>query len=461
MVSDRAGGQGGQDIYVAHRASINDPWGPLQNIGPKINSTANDYCPFVTPDGSKLLFLSNRAGGPGLGDFYMATRTNTADDFAWDNVQLVPELSTPSDEFGPSGFEDPITGAFTLFFNSDRPGGLGGTDVYTTQLGADGKFTPPQLVPELSSPSNDSWPVVRPDGLELVLISNRTGTLGGNDIWISERGSVSEPWSTPVNLGPTVNTSSNEGRAWLYANGSRILFFSNRPGGQGGNDLYETTRTRSTLIPVAGSVTGFGGVTYKTFLQITNPTGSPISGSIIFRPAGQQSSTSDPRMTYTLAPFETRTLSDVMSSIGATGLGSLEIAPSSGAAPAVIARIQDGGVVAVPAITSDNVISSGTRAVLTTPADLTQSRMNVGIRTLAVGATITATLYDAGGAQLRSASRTLPANTLVQMSAPDLVGGDIGANQTIVISVDTGSAVIYGSTTGGTPMLQLAARVGG
>lgn len=460
MVSERSGGQGGQDIYVARRASINDPWGPLQNLGPKINSSANDYCPFVTPDG-KLLFVSNRAGGQGLGDFYMATRQNTSDDLAWDNVQGVPELNTSADEFGPSGFEDPVTGVLTLFFNSDRPGGAGGTDVYTSQLGADGKFTAPQLVPELSSPSNDSWPVVRPDGLELVLISNRTGTLGGNDIWISARGSINDPWSTPVNLGPTVNTASNEGRAWLYANGTRIVFFSNRPGGIGGMDLYETTRTRSTIIPVVGSVTGFGGVTYKTFAQISNPTSSTITGVLIFRPAGQQASTNDPRITYTLAPYETRTFSDLMASIGVTGLGSLELAPSTGAAPAITARIQDGGVVAVPQVTIDNMIMSGMRAVLVTPADLTLFRLNVGIRTFAAGATITVTSYDANRTQIRTSSRSLPPNYFAQMSAADFAGGAVGANQTIVISVDAGSAAIYGSTVAanGQGSLHMATRV--
>lgn len=445
MVSDRPGGQGGLDIYVSHRASLNEPWGPLQNLGPTINSSANDYCAYVTPDGGKLVFLSNRAGGLGLGDFYWATRQNLMDDLAWSNVQQISELNTAADEFGPSGFEDPTTGVLTLFFNSDRPGGLGAADIYTAQLGADGKFTTPRVVTELSSSSADMWPVVREDGLEMALISNRTGTLGGNDIWIAERGSTTDPWSAPVNLGPTVNTASGEGRAWLYAGGTRIIFFSNRAGGTGGNDLYETTRTRSALVPVVGTVTGASGATYRTFAQITNPTASVITGSLIFRVAGRTAAASDARLTYSLGPFETRAFADLMAAIGATGLGSLEVAPATGAAPAVTVRIYNGGTVAVPSVSADNVISSGSRAVIATPADVSLFRLNVGIRTLAAGATITATLYDAGTAT-RTVSRTLPANMVVQMPASELVGGAVGANQVIVITADSGSAVIYSST---------------
>ena len=462
MVSDSPGGLGGQDIYVSHRATINDAWGPPQNLGPKINTDANDYCPFVLPDGHTLLFLSNRAGGLGMGDFYMATRQNTADDLAWDHVQAVTELNSASDEFGPSGFENPATGVLTLFFNSNRPGGPGGYDIYTSQLGPDGKFTPPQLVPELNTSSNDQWPVVRQDGLEFTLISNRSGTLGGNDIWISERGSIQDPWSTPVNLGPIVNTASGEGRAWLFAGGTRIIFFSNRAGGQGGNDLYETTRTQSNMIPVVGSVVGYGGTAFKTFAQITNPYSTAISGSLVFHPAGQSSAASDPRISYTLAAFETRTFADLMASIGTTGVGSLEIAPAMGPAPASVVRIDDGGSVIVPQIRTEDVLYSGSRAVLTTPSDLTRFRFNIGVRTLSAGASMTISLYDASGTFVRTTSRSFPANYFTQMSASDFIGGSIAANQSIVISIDAGSVVVYGSTASSTGVgstLQIAARV--
>src|SRR5438067_4494264 len=201
FASDRPGGFGGLDLYVSHRASINDPWGRAQNLGPKINTDAMEHCPFVTPDGNKLIFGSDRPGSLGLNDLHMAFRQNTQDDFAWDNVQNLTELNSAGDEYGFSGFENPDTGILTVFFNSSRPGGPGGFDVYTSQLGADGKFALPLVVPELSSKDNDRFPMVRSDGLELFLTSNRTGTLGGEDLWVATRGSIADHWSTPVNLG--------------------------------------------------------------------------------------------------------------------------------------------------------------------------------------------------------------------------------------------------------------------
>jgi len=460
--SDRPGGSGGLDIWVSHRATINDPWGAAQNLGPKINTDADDHCPFVTPDGNKLMFVSNRSSGLGLGDLFIAFRQNTQDDLAWDNVRNLTELNTSFDEFGPSGFEDPTTGTLTVFFNSARPGGLGGPDIYTSQLSGDGKFSAPQLVPELSSTANDTFPTVRLDGLELYLISNRTGTLGGNDIWVSSRGSIADPWSPPVNLGPSINTSSNENRAWPYAGGTRLAFYSNRPGGAGGADLWESTRTRTTIVPVVGSVTGLGGTTFRTFAQISNPSSATITGSLVFHPIGQQSSTSDPRVAYTLGPFETRTFADLMSSFGVTGVGTLEVVPATGPAASSVVRIEDGGVVVIPALRSDDVLSTGSRAVLMTPSDLTRFRFNIGVRTFSSGVTMTVTLYEAAGMLVRTVNRTFAPNSLSQMSAADLTGGDIGPNQSIVIAINGGNAAVYGSTvsnTGQGSTFQIAARV--
>jgi hypothetical protein len=111
---------------------------------------------------------------------------------------------------------------------------------------------------------------------------------------------------------------------------------------------------------------------------------------------------------------------------------------------------------------TEDVLTSGSRGVLTTPADLTRFRLNVGVRTFSSGVALTATLYDAAGTIIRSNSRTFAPNYLAQMSASDLVGGSIGPNQSIVISIAAGSAVVYGSTvsnSGQGSTFQVATRV--
>jgi len=84
------------------------------------------------------------------------------------------------------------------------------------------------------------------------------------------------------------------------------------------------------------------------------------------------------------------------------------------------------------------------------------------VRTFDNGAAMTITVYDAAGNLVRSNTRSFPANYFAQFGAADLAGGPIAARQTLVFSVDSGSAVIYGSTianSGGGSTLQMAQRI--
>jgi Tol biopolymer transport system component len=109
------------------------------------------------------------------------------------------------------------------------------------QAGA--RFGPATTVTELNdATANDIQPNVRADGLEVVLSSNRVGTLGAQDLWVATRSSISAPWSTPVNLGPAVNTAAaSESRPALSRDGKQLLF-GRSPGPEGSGDVYVTTR---------------------------------------------------------------------------------------------------------------------------------------------------------------------------------------------------------------------------
>src|SRR5207244_12677248 len=91
--------------------------------------------------------------------------------------------------------------------------GLGAADIYVSEQNADGSFGPATLVTELSSASNENRPSIRHDGLEIFFQSNRTGSIGtASDLWVATRTSTIDAWSTPVNLGDTINTASAEDR---------------------------------------------------------------------------------------------------------------------------------------------------------------------------------------------------------------------------------------------------------
>jgi hypothetical protein len=441
FVSNRPGGQGGLDLWVAQRAGGDGPWEAAVNLGTTINSTFVDRCPFVSPDDLRLIFASDRGGTL---DFYMSYRENPHDVLGWGPPVRIDAISSSFEEFGPSGFIDPRTGALTVFFNSNRPGGPGGHSIYTATQQSDGTFTTPVLVEELSSSSGDTWPFVRNDGRELFFISNRPGGYGGNDIWVSSRGSLDEPWSAPVNAGPALNTADAEQRASITADGLQMVFFSNRAGGAGGFDMYATTRHRASLIPVAGSVTGAFGRVFRTAARLTNPTDEPISGNLLFRPAGTQPSSTDPVLQYAMAPFETLYYDDLFARFGVTGVGSLEVHPMVGAGPATLVAIDNGSSVVVPEVGREHLLAAGSTAVLTVP-DLTRFRFNVGLRTLAAGVVVTLQLHDGAGTLLRGVQREYPPNYFVQSPAAELLDGVLDGGETIIVRVDSGSVVMYGS----------------
>jgi hypothetical protein len=267
-----------------------------------------------------------------------------------------------------------------------------------------------------------------------------------------------------VNLGAPINTSANENRGGTYAGGTRLVFFSTRTGAAA-QDLYEATRTRTTAFPVVASVAGLLGTAFKTPGQLSNPYATTISGNLVFHPAGLQQSASDLVIAYTLNPFETRTSGDVMASFGATGVGWLEIVPATDAAPASSFRIEDGAgsAAAVPPVSGSNVLVAGSGAVLVTPSDLNRFRLNIGVRTLSNGVTMTVSLYNTAGILVRTLTRSFGPNYFAQFVAADLLGGAIAANEAVVFSIDAGSAVIYGfsaANSGGGLTLQVAPRIG-
>jgi hypothetical protein len=253
FISNRTPGVGGLDIWVSQRASVNDPWGPPQNLGPVVNSSNTENAPTLSPDEHLLFFASDRAGGYGGTDIWVSRRQNRGDDFGWGPpVNLGSAINTTNDEEGPTYFDDEETGSTVLYFTSNRPWDagdcngpkVGDFDIYTSTLQDEETFGPVCLVRELSSPSRDTRTAIRRDGLETFITSNRASGQGLLDLWVATRGSTSDPWSTPVNLGSTVNSAFNDGAPALSFDGTTLYFYSNRPGGLGGNDLQVATRTK-------------------------------------------------------------------------------------------------------------------------------------------------------------------------------------------------------------------------
>ncbi len=264
ITSDRPGGfgpKGTWNIWVSRRASLHDPWGPPRNLGPNIN-TPGGFAPNISPDGHWLFFAGGPpfGGSPSPGDIWVSHREDRDDDFAWEpGVDLGPEINDLPrfDSNGATFFRDEETGITRIYFTSQlRRDGPGDFDIYVSTQREDaddrgfvGTFGPPVLVPELSSPRRDTRTAIRRDGLEMFVSSNRAGSVPDKsgqpslDLWVSTRASTRDPWSTPANLGSTVNTSAADSGPALSCDGTTLYFYSTR-GGFGGEDLYVTTRAK-------------------------------------------------------------------------------------------------------------------------------------------------------------------------------------------------------------------------
>ncbi|MBI3854023.1 MAG: PD40 domain-containing protein [Verrucomicrobia bacterium] len=141
------------------------------------------------------------------------------------------------------------TDGLTIFFESDRPGGSGLVDIWTSTrpTAASPWGAPVNLGAPVNSASDDGSPRISPDGLSLYFGSFRAGGAGSGDIWVATRPTPTDPFGAPVNLGPEVNSASEEFGPSITADGLTLLFSAiDRPGGLGGGDIWISTRTNST-----------------------------------------------------------------------------------------------------------------------------------------------------------------------------------------------------------------------
>ncbi|MBM4025139.1 MAG: hypothetical protein FJ280_06965 [Planctomycetes bacterium] len=258
--SNRPGGYGGLDIWVSTRARVGEEWDIPTNVGPLVNSSELDVVTSLSRDGLEMYLQSTRTGGHGRTDLYVSTRPSK--DAPWaPPVSLGATINTSSyDEMAvisPDGL--------ALLFHSNRSGSAGGCDIYvTTRLARSDPWGPPtNLGPTFNSLKDDFCGCLSPDGLRLFLASDRPGGFGGLDTWMAARPSKDLPWTTPVNLGRSLNTAHSEFPSSVSPDGLLLYLddMSNltapRPGGSGSGDLWQ-----AHIIPIVdfngdGEVDGF------------------------------------------------------------------------------------------------------------------------------------------------------------------------------------------------------------
>ena len=210
---------GTKQLFTATRASVTAAFSGVSVLA-NVN-TDNQYNPAITADGLTLFFASYRTTGVGDNDIYQATRSSLTDDFA--DVRLAPNVNTAASEVQPYVTRD----GTTLYFVRTAVGT--GDTVFRAVGSVTRGFVNPAAVPELDGPTNDSDPVLSADGLTLFWSTDRPGGMGDLDVWQARRSSVSDEFTdlAPVT---SVNSTAFDSPSDISADGCRLYLTSIRTG---------------------------------------------------------------------------------------------------------------------------------------------------------------------------------------------------------------------------------------
>jgi len=228
--------------------------------------------------------------------------------------------------------------------------------------------------------------------------------------------------------------------------------------------------TQTRVFPVVGSTPGNLGSFFKTSVQLFNPKTTAVSGKIVFHTQNVSGSASDPSLAYSIQAGKTLSFPDLLPAMGiATGLGSADIITDAGSAfPIALARVfNDAGFAGTTGLAEEpmpatDALKSGESGALIAPADQ-KFRLNIGVRTLEQGASITLTVRDKDGVVVKTSSRNYGPTFFQQVASSAILDGYVlTGGETISIQVTAGSAFIYGSTTDNTtqdPSVQFARKI--
>ena len=240
--------EGGEEIYTSSLTESGF-WGEASKFGPPLISRGNEVPLALSSDGNTLAVFGNFKESLGRGDIFYVEKTRDS----WGDLKHYPSPLN-SEHFESNAAYSPDGSA--ILFVSERPGGVGefhrkgsyfhgdyegNTDIYVFIPDAVGGGIVKNLGPVINTPYAEYSPFLHPDGKTLYFSSNGHPGLGGLDVFKSTRirsDSWTE-WSEPVNLGKEINTSNNDWGYQFDARGERAYFaVGNRSDGFGASDIF-------------------------------------------------------------------------------------------------------------------------------------------------------------------------------------------------------------------------------
>lgn len=182
----------------------------------------------ISADGQKMMIFMGGATDPG--NIFVINKSGDA----WSKPSIL--ASTLNSKYLETTASITPDGK-TIYFASDRLGGMGGMDIYRIDLQPNGSWSQPKnLGPTINTADNEDAPFIHPDQKTLFFTSDGHSTMGGRDIFMTKF--INNAWTKPENMGYPINTTANDNYFTLIADGTRAYFSSDRKGGQGAQDIY-------------------------------------------------------------------------------------------------------------------------------------------------------------------------------------------------------------------------------
>jgi hypothetical protein len=206
------------DLYSAHRSK--GGWSDPKKLA--FSSPHMDADPFLSPNGQRLYFMSARplAMGedpPEYPDIWYVNRKGDQ----WSSPELASDISLP--EYG-EGFSS-IASDGTIYFSTDRPNPGWEHDIFVATWNGSGFEQPAPLPVKLKTTFSN--PFIAPDKEYLIVESDAYGAEDEADLFILFR--TDDGWSTPIDLGPAVNTDQVEGTPFVTSDGKHLFFCRMHP----------------------------------------------------------------------------------------------------------------------------------------------------------------------------------------------------------------------------------------
>jgi hypothetical protein len=219
------------DAYISNYK--NGKWSKPANMGPNVNTPLNERVSSISSDGSNMFFYIDNEESTKDGDIYLSVAAGKT---YLTPVNLKGLVNTSSEESNASINQD----GSNLYFASDKDGGAGGKDLYVAKKLPNGDWgEPKRLSNTINTKYNEDYPVIMPDDKTLYFCSEGHNNFGGYDIFKSVWVDSLNDWSEPENLGYPVNTPQDNFSISITDKKHEGYISAIRPEGFGNYDLYK------------------------------------------------------------------------------------------------------------------------------------------------------------------------------------------------------------------------------